>query len=152
MIENLSLLFRRPRRLQVAALCYRKGSSGPEVLLVTTRDTRRWIIPKGWPMTRRSARKTAEIEAYEEAGIVGKAAREPIGKFHSHKGMGEGLKLPTEVLVFPVKVKSVKRKYPERDERDLIWLPLESAIRQTNEDGLRALLQSESVEKLLKSA
>ena len=56
--------------MQLAALCYREGEGEPEVLLVTSRNTRRLIIPKGWPMARHSARKTAKKEAFEEAGLV----------------------------------------------------------------------------------
>lgn len=151
LVSNLGLMIKRPARLQVAALCYRQGREGPEVLLITTRDTRRWIIPKGWPMEKYSARKSARIEAYEEAGIEGKIAREPIGSFRSYKGMGKGVTMPTDVIVFPLKVTRKLKKYPERDERDLAWLPVEEAAKRCSEDGLRNLLLSAEVKELLKA-
>ena len=59
----------RPRRLQVAALCFRRTDTGCEVLLVTSRDTGRWVIPKGWPMEGKSSAESAAQEAWEEAGV-----------------------------------------------------------------------------------
>lgn len=146
---TIGQFFNRPAQLQVAALCYRNGHHGPEVLLITTRDTRRWIIPKGWPVPNASLRKTARIEAFEEAGIEGKIGREPIGSFRSFKGLGKGVTMPTEVLVFPLKVRKKLKKYPEQAERDLAWLPVEEAAKRCAEDGLRELLLSDAVRELL---
>jgi 8-oxo-dGTP pyrophosphatase MutT (NUDIX family) len=70
------------KRVQYAALPYRrKGNSRTEVLLVTSRDTGRWIIPKGWPAKGKTPRKSAAREAREEAGVVGRISRQPAGSF-----------------------------------------------------------------------
>ena len=148
--EIAKLLLQRPPRRQVAALCYRKGKKGPEVLLITSRTTKRWIIPKGWPMANHSARKTARIEAYEEAGIVGKAGKEPLGEFLSHKGLGNGFKVRTSVSVYALRAEKQSKNFPEKGERNLAWLSPEEAFERCNEPGLRALLQSDAVKSLLR--
>ncbi len=148
--ETLKLLLQRPPRRQVAALCYRKGKKGTEVLLITSRTSKRWIIPKGWPMANHSARKTARIEAYEEAGVVGKASKEPIGDFLSFKGLRNGLKVRTIVSVYAIKVDKQIKNFPEKGERDFAWLSPDKALEQCNDPGLRDLLQREEVKRLLR--
>jgi 8-oxo-dGTP pyrophosphatase MutT (NUDIX family) len=66
-------------RRQIAALPFRRTTAGEiEILLITSRETGRFIIPKGWPMKRLSDPDAAAREAYEEAGVVGKVQRKPI--------------------------------------------------------------------------
>src|SRR5271156_4832943 len=63
------------RRLQYAALPYRVSARArTEIMLITSRETRRWIIPKGWPQKGRAPHRSAAREAFEEAGVVGKVA------------------------------------------------------------------------------
>lgn len=147
-VATLKLLWKRPSRQQIGALCYRFKDEELQVLMITTRETRRWILPKGWPMTRYSARKTAEREAFEEAGIIGRAGSKPIGKFASYKGLGNGFRVPTTVTVFPLLVTDQSPKFPESGERDLAWLSLDEAVNRTDEPGLRDFLQSDVVAKL----
>ena len=147
--QFFDLMFRRPPRTQLAALCYRLSDNGPEVLLITSRNTKRLIIPKGWPMAKLSARKTAKREAYEEAGIIGKVAKEPIGEFPSSKGLGNGFKVKTNVIVFPLAVEEQINEFPEMGQRELLWMPLDRAIDSCQEEGLRHLLKSEAVNSLL---
>ncbi|HEX2018774.1 MAG TPA: NUDIX hydrolase, partial [Aurantimonas sp.] len=73
------------RRKQFAALPFRTDADGVEVLLVTSRDTGRWVIPKGWPMKNRRPHRAAAIEAFEEAGVVGKASKVPMGTYDYDK-------------------------------------------------------------------
>ncbi|MTI46124.1 8-oxo-dGTP pyrophosphatase MutT (NUDIX family) [Roseibium hamelinense] len=142
-LRGLVDLFRRPARLQIAALCYRvpKGAAEPEVLLVTTRDTGRWIIPKGWPEPDKPAFETAVIEAYEEAGVVGKPERRVFGQFRSFKGLSNGLTLRTKVLVFKIRATKLLDSFPEKGQRKLAWVPVSQAIEQANEKGLQKLLR-----------
>lgn len=149
MREFIELMFRRPPRTQLAALCYRTAENGPEVLLITSRNTKRLIIPKGWPMAKHSARKTAKREAYEEAGIIGKVAKEPVGEFRSYKGMGNGFKIRTNVIVYPLAVEEQITDFPETGQRELLWMPIKTAIERCEEDGLRQLLKSQAVNSLL---
>ncbi len=70
------------RLQQVAALVYRRDMGALRILVITSRGTGRWIIPKGWPQVGRTLAETALCEAYEEAGIRGEVAPVPIGSFH----------------------------------------------------------------------
>src|SRR5258708_30105039 len=94
------------KRVQYAALPYRrKGKSRTEVLLVTARDTRRWIIPKGWPVKGKPPHKSAAREAREEAGVVGRISRRSVGAFSYEKRLKGGKVVVCEVQVFVLKVK-----------------------------------------------
>src|SRR5580700_8279053 len=78
-------------RIQYAALPYRStGSSGTEVMLLTSRQTKRWIIPKGWPMRGKTPHASAAREAFEEAGVIGQVAKRPIGSYSYVKGLEGG--------------------------------------------------------------
>ncbi|MGR9222508.1 NUDIX hydrolase (plasmid) [Rhizobium leguminosarum] len=75
---------------QYGALCFRNTPNGPKVLLITTRETRRWMIPKGWPIPGLKPRKVAEREAWEEAGVIARAKKKPFGEFFYDKLMQDG--------------------------------------------------------------
>ncbi|MBD8889988.1 NUDIX domain-containing protein [Roseibium litorale] len=139
-------LFQRPPRLQIAALCYRvMADPGPdgkrcEVLMVTSRGTGRWILPKGWPIMTRKGHKTAEIEAFEEAGVNGKAGKKPFASFQSHKGFRGGFAVPTDVLVYLVEVTGETQDYPELGQRERKWMPIEDAVKIASEPGIARVL------------
>jgi 8-oxo-dGTP pyrophosphatase MutT (NUDIX family) len=98
-------------RLKYAALQYRKKrNSSTEVLLVTSRDTGRWIIPKGWPLKGKAPHKAAAREAHEEAGVIGKINRRAIGSFSYEKRLKSGRVVVCEVKVFGLQVKSGKKR------------------------------------------
>lgn len=62
-------LFKQDFRQQYGALCFRFGEDGAvEILLITSRDSGRWIIPKGWPMKKKEPHEAAAVEAWQEAG------------------------------------------------------------------------------------
>ena len=104
--DFIRLFFQRPKRLQVAALCYRGKGADMEVLLVTSWDTGRWIIPKGWPISGLKTSEAALQEAWEEAGVRNsEAPLQPIGTYSYDKVLRAGLPVPVETLVFPVNVK-----------------------------------------------
>lgn len=126
---------------QVAALPFRVGSDGQiEVLLITSRDTGRWIIPKGWPMIGRKAHQAAEREAFEEAGLTGRIAADPVGRYRYEKRFGSGLALPCKVRVYPLRVETQHARWPEQAQRTLRWFAPEDAARLVHEDELRQLL------------
>ena len=151
LIETLKLYWRRPPRRQIGAFCYRLDSDGPKVLLITTRNARRWILPKGWPMIRRSGAQIAEREAFEEAGIIGITNPKPLGRFRSFKGLAKDFRVVTEVTVYPILVTGSAEKFPEVGKRQLVWLPLDQAIERCDEPGLRELFHSKEVRELLNS-
>ncbi|MFN7169155.1 MAG: NUDIX hydrolase [Pannonibacter sp.] len=136
----LRSLFVRPARLQIAALCYRVRDGRNEVLLVSSRSTGRWILPKGWPLLDRQSERTAEVEAFEEAGVIGRAQRKPFARIRSTKGLDSGLRVPTDVLVYLLHAEAEAADYPERGERQLRWLPVDEAARLADEPEVARLL------------
>jgi 8-oxo-dGTP pyrophosphatase MutT (NUDIX family) len=126
---------------QIAALVYRWRADQLEVLLVTSRETRRWILPKGWPVPGKSAPATAEQEADEEAGIFGHAVKKPIGRYAAIKRIGE-TSLPCEVEVYPLHFVKQKLKWKERGERACHWLLAEEAAAKVAELELAAIIRS----------
>src|SRR6476469_8882923 len=96
----------RPRRVQYAALPYRlSGKSRTEVMLVTSRETRRWIIPKGWPQKGKAPHDSAAREAFEEAGVVGAVGKRAVGSFPYQKRLKNGGVKVCEVHVFQLRMR-----------------------------------------------
>jgi len=112
---------KRDVRTQFAALCYRIVDDETQVMLVTSRQSRRWIIPKGWPLEGATPAEAAATEAFEEAGVKGKAFNICLGLYSYTKLMDGQDDLPCAVSVFPVRVKKVLKKYPEADQRKRKW-------------------------------
>jgi 8-oxo-dGTP pyrophosphatase MutT (NUDIX family) len=139
-----SLLW-NPPAVQVAALCHRLGDAGPEVLLVSSLDTRRWIIPKGWPMDGKSLAQAAEIEAWEEAGVKGQISLKPMGYFHYDKRQKGGVNRRCRVAVFPLLVETLADEFPEANRRDRKWFTTDIASQKVAEPELQAILQRFSV-------
>jgi len=132
---------KRDLRTQFAALCYRYKAGELQVLLVTSRNSRRWIIPKGWPMPGQTPADSALQEAWEEAGVVGKPSNLCVGIFSYTKLMDEDDDLPCVVSVFPVKVKKLRKKYPEASERKRKWFSPKRAASRVREPELRKILK-----------
>lgn len=126
-------------RRQVGALPIRDLGAGLEVCLVTTRETHRWTIPKGWPMRGRKDREAAEIEAKEEAGVVGAASSKPLGSFLYWKRFPEQLEL-VRVKVFRLDVTRQLSDWKESAERRVGWFPPRVAAEMVQEPGLVAIL------------
>ncbi len=128
----------RPRhRQQVAALCWRRAPD-LQVLLVTSLRTRRWILPKGWPEANLTLAEAAAREALEEAGVSGVICAEPMGHYHYLKEKA-GQALPCKVEIFCLHVTEQRSSWPEKDQREIVWMPVEQAARLA-EKGLRPLL------------
>lgn len=136
---------------QVAALPVRKGQDGSlEVLLVTSRETGRWVIPKGWPSKRMSDRDAAAREARQEAGVTGTIKTRPIGTYRYRKVQPEGTRL-LDVTVFLLKVEQEKKRWPEKDQRQRSWFKADAAARRVREPSLQKLIRALS-EKRPRSA
>lgn len=140
-IKRLLDLFRPPPRRQVAALCWRPRETGPEVMLITTRRTKRWTPPKGWPMEGRSLAGAAAQEAWEEAGVKGAISEDAIGGYSYEKpSRGNGYHAPVRVEVFPLEVQQVEDKYPERGQRKRKWMSPGAAADAVREPELKRLI------------
>ena len=128
------------RKRQYAALPFRTTKGVLEVLLVTSRDTRRWIIPKGWPKKSTAPHKLALLEAYEEAGVRGKIERDEIGHYDYIKRLDGRHNVLCRVGVFPMKVKDELKTWPEKKERERRWMSPGEAAELVEEPQLAALL------------
>lgn len=133
----------REPRDQCAALPWRRGVDGQvEVLLISSRETRRWVIPKGWPMRRLSSAQTAAREAFEEAGVVGVAKNKPAGVYHYDKRLKSGRIQHVRVAVHALKVAEERTTWPEQEQREKRWTPLVEASGLVDEPELRRLLEA----------
>lgn len=130
-------------RRQYAALPVRLTADGtPEILLVTSRETQRWIIPKGWPMRKRSPSQAAAREAYEEAGLEGEIETErPIGSYRYEKRLRNGSIARIEVSIFLLHVARQLPVWPEQAERQTRWLGPAEAADNVAEPELASILR-----------
>ena len=111
-------------------------------MLVTSRDTGRWIIPKGWPMRRRTPHASAAREALEEAGVVGRVGRDPIGTYSYKKRLAGGSIVTCEVRVFPLEVRRQQKHWPEQEEREFHWFSPTGAANAVQEPALGDIIRS----------
>ena len=133
---------KRETRTQFAALCYRVKNEEVQILMVTSRNRGRWILPKGWPENRLTPANCALKEAYEEGGVQGKPSEQCIGVYNYSKIHGPTKGLPKVVLVFPVEVTKLKKSYPEMHQRNRKWFSLKKAARKVDEKQLSKILKS----------
>lgn len=135
-------LFNSAFDIQYGALCYRKTSDGSdiEVLVITSRGTGRWIIPKGWPTDKKKPHQAAQIEALEEAGVMGRARKKPVGRYTYLKWLETGYVSPCVVEVFQIEVTKTASKYKELGQRKLAWVSRDEAARRVREVELKSLL------------
>ncbi|WP_299426693.1 NUDIX hydrolase [uncultured Shimia sp.] len=135
-------MLRRPRRIQVAALCTREAKGATEVLLITSRDTGRWVLPKGWPINGLDAPGAALREAWEEAGVKeANINSQPVGIYGYDKRLDGGLEVPVDVTVFETEVMELVDDFPEAEERTRKWVPAQEAAGMVNEPQLQAILR-----------
>ncbi len=133
---------KRKSRTQVAALPFRVLQGEPEVMLITSRETGRWIVPKGWIKKGRAPHAVASREAYEEAGLVGKVKKRPIGTYRYAKRLRFKSAVICKVSVFPLHVEKELDDFPEKGMRQRCWLALHEAATRVEERGLSELLLS----------
>jgi 8-oxo-dGTP pyrophosphatase MutT (NUDIX family) len=129
-----------PLRQQVAALPWRR-TDRLEIMLVSSRESRRWIIPKGWPMAGRRACAAAAIEALEEAGLLGAIEETPLGHFNYSKKFARGKPAPCRVEVFALRVVRQRARWPEKHQRETRWFPAREAAQIVSDPGLGDLIR-----------
>lgn len=124
---------------QAAALPYRFENGSLKIMLITSRGTRRFTLPKGWPMKKRSMADVARIEAQEEAGIEGNVARSTIGHYLYWKRL-KRVFIPVKVRVYPLQVQCEKAQWPEYEQRQRKWLSTEEVGLLVDEPQLMSLI------------
>jgi len=129
-------------RRQVAALPWRRGEGGIEILLVTSRETRRWVTPKGGRMEGLSDAGAAAQEALEEAGIEGRITEDPIGTFRYLKVLKRRAPRWCVVAVYALEVGVEHTVWQEQAERERVWMPVEQAAASVGEPDLAELIRS----------
>jgi 8-oxo-dGTP pyrophosphatase MutT (NUDIX family) len=131
-----------PRSHQVAALPWRRCGRGIEILLVTTRTTHRWVIPKGWPMPGKADYDAAATEAFEEAGVTGTVMRTACGHYSYLKLSDKGKVRTLTVAVYPLQVSRELAIWPEQNERERRWMNCAEAADLAGETELVPLLRN----------
>ncbi len=136
---------RRPRANggrghQFAALPFKVSEGETHVILVTSRETGRWILPKGWAEKDLTGPQLAAKEAFEEAGVVGEIDNEAIGSYDYLKQLPRGRQIECEVTVFPLRVKRLLDEWPERQQRARAWFTLSEAAMVVTDGELVTLL------------
>jgi 8-oxo-dGTP pyrophosphatase MutT (NUDIX family) len=128
---------------QYAALPWRRAPDGSiKVLVITSRETRRWVIPKGWPMKDRTPAEAAAQEAYEEAGVIGEAGPTPVGSYGYGKRLRAGAVQDVTVTVYALEVFVEQLAFPEQGQREKLWTTPDEAAGLVDEPELKALLQA----------
>lgn len=126
-------------RKQCAVLAYRKGKRGLKIALVTSLETHRWVLPKGNLVDGLSARESAALEAFEEAGLEGELAKRSIGTYDYRKTELKGGGL-CRVWVYPMAVTRAKRHWPEKAQRKRRWMDVKAAAAAVDEPELKTLI------------
>ena len=125
---------------QIAALPWRRRGEAVEILLITSRETKRWVIAKGNLMVDLEDSLAAAQEAYEEAGVQGDIARKPIGRFHYDKRLKDGRMEPCVVDVYPLEVLIQLGSWPEATQRNRQWMSRAEASVSVHEPDLARLI------------
>jgi 8-oxo-dGTP pyrophosphatase MutT (NUDIX family) len=125
---------------QYGALPWR-WTKGVEILLITSRETRRWLIPKGWPIGGMSPAEGAAQEAFEEAGIRGDVKSNSVGSFNYEKKLKLNVSRLCRVAVFPLEVTEVLEDWPEAHERQRRWFPADEAAGLVGEIALAKIIR-----------
>ena len=136
-------MVQRPDRVQVAAVCYQGSGADRKVLMITSRDTKRWILPKGWPIDGLDASSAAAQEAWEEAGVKPANIRpEPVGSYDYLKRLDGGATVSCATQVFAIEVKRLEDDFPEVAQRERKWVRPVDAAEMVDEPGLKDILKA----------
>ncbi len=133
--------------IQYAALPYRLEGRQLRVLLITSRDTHRWVIPKGWPMNGLKPQEAAAAEAAEEAGLIGAIEDTPLGSYRYLKRLKGDDAIAVQVIVFPFHVADQVESWKEQGQRTLRWFGYRAAASRVAEPSLQRLIRDFGTER-----
>jgi 8-oxo-dGTP pyrophosphatase MutT (NUDIX family) len=127
--------------VQYAALPYRISRRRVEVMLITSRDTHRWVVPKGWPMKGLKPHDAAAVEAAEEAGLIGEIDSHSIGSYNYIKRLKDDRSIDVQVTLFPLRVQAQVESWKEQGQREFCWFRYQKAAALVAEPGFRRLIR-----------
>lgn len=127
--------------IQYAALPFRIEAAQVWILLITSRGTQRWIIPKGWPINGLRPQEAAATEAAEEAGIIGEVEDSPIGSYRYDKRLKTEATTSVQVIVFPFRVQAQADDWKEQGQRRFEWFRYQKAATLVDEPALRRIIR-----------
>lgn len=146
---RIAAAVKRETRTQFAALPYRVKKKGEvEVLLISSLDTGRWIIPKGWPMDGLRPAEAAAQEAWEEAGLRGRVFDDVLGLYSYSKFLDEDMSIPCIVVVFALEVSHEDEAFPEAGKRKTKWMSRKKAALRVDEPELKQIIAGFDPERL----
>lgn len=125
---------------QVGVLPWRRRHGAFEFLLITSRETGRWVAPKGWPLPGLKDVTAARREAFEEAGVEGHMRTRAIGRYDYDKRLPSGDVQPCRVTVFAFEVVKEKKSWPEKRWRKRKWFSPKAAAQKVQEPGLKRII------------
>jgi 8-oxo-dGTP pyrophosphatase MutT (NUDIX family) len=128
---------------QFGVLAWRRaGLDGDvEILLITSRETRRWVPPRGNAIPGLRPYESAAQEAFEEAGIRGGVQPQEIGTYRYGKRSRDGRVTPALVHLYPMLVTEEACAWPEQHERERRWFAPDAAAAAVDEADLAALIR-----------
>ncbi|MXQ06410.1 NUDIX domain-containing protein [Alphaproteobacteria bacterium GH1-50] len=132
---------KRNVRTQFGAVCWRQHRDEVQVLLVTSKRSKRWIIPKGWPQDGATPAEAAMTEAWEEGGVEGKVRPVCLGIYSYSKERSDNENMPCVVAIFPIKVANLAKSWPEERRRKRRWFSLKKAAGLVEEPELSSILR-----------
>lgn len=134
-------LGKKPKR-QAAAAVFRGSGDAREILLITSRDTGRWIVPKGWIENNEDGAEAAIRETWEEAGVIGSALPDgPVGHYRYLKQRPRRGDAVCDVDVYLLKLLDELEHWPEKGQRQRKWFPVATAIGLVSEVGLKEVMR-----------
>ncbi len=131
---------KRGQGCQFAALPFIEKDGETMVMLVTSRETKRWVLPKGWAEKGLSGPELAAKEAFEEAGLRGEIAAKRVGSYTYEKHLPDGEVLDCRVDIFPLHVTKLLDDWPESRQRERKWFTFAQAAVEVQEGELVILL------------
>lgn len=146
MIKQLPISFEGAHKGQVrsqfAALCYRRRKGRLQILLITSRRSKRWIVPKGWPIHAKTPEAAVLQEAWEEAGVSGHVTGGCLGVYSYTKEIRSDVPpVPIVALLYPVEVKARAKIFPEAGQRRCQWMSRKKAMKLVKEPELRRIIR-----------
>jgi 8-oxo-dGTP pyrophosphatase MutT (NUDIX family) len=126
--------------LQAGALCWRRKGDEIVILLVTSRRSGKWGVPKGWALRGRPLHRTAAQEAWEEAGVLGAAENQLLGLVDAPKSYRFVGEIGWRLALYPLEVERLAEDWPEHGQRERRWFSLDEAAESVRPKRLEPLI------------